>query len=44
MIIYDDHGFEGCRRIKELVEEQRNYLDRLIIHNLNGHGIVIKIA
>lgn len=44
MIIYDDYGFEGCRGIAELVEEQRNYLDRLIIHNLNGHGIVIKIA
>lgn len=44
IVVYDDYGFEGCNGITKLVEEQRNCHDRLIIHNLNGHAIVVKIA
>lgn len=43
MIVYDDYGFEWCGGITKYVEEQFDLEDRLIIHNLNGHAIVIKI-
>jgi O-methyltransferase len=44
IVVYDDYGFEGCDGITRLVEEQRHCPDRLIIHNLNGHAIVVKIT
>jgi O-methyltransferase len=44
IIVYDDYGFKGCNGVTRFVEEQRDCPDRLIIHNLNGHAIVIKIA
>ena len=43
IIIYDDYGFEGCNGIAEYVEEQTEYDDRLVMHNLNGHAIVVKL-
>ena len=43
MIVFDDYGFESCTGITRYVEEMRNNSDRIIIHNLNGHAIVIKI-
>jgi len=43
IIIYDDYGYEGCKGITEFVEEERNNQDRLVIYNLNGHAIVVKI-
>jgi len=44
IIVYDDYGFEGCIGITKFVEEERNKPDRIVIHNLNGHAVVIKIA
>lgn len=41
--VYDDYGFKGCDGITKYVEEQMILKDRIIIHNLNGHAIVIKI-
>jgi O-methyltransferase len=43
MIVYDDYGFHGCPGITRYVNEQASESDRLILHNLNGHAIVIKI-
>ncbi len=43
MIIFDDYGFEICAGITEFVEEQRFMDDRIIIHNLNGHAIIIRV-
>lgn len=43
IIVYDDYGFNGCDGITQYVEEQLHYQDRLIIHNLNGHAVVIKL-
>jgi O-methyltransferase len=43
IIVFDDYGFSGCGGITKYVNEERNKNDRLIIHNLNGHGIIIKI-
>jgi O-methyltransferase len=42
IIVYDDYGFRGCGGITKHVEEQRKCEDRLVIHNLNGHAIVVK--
>ncbi len=43
IIVYDDYGFYGCDGITKYVEEQIPYKDRLVIHNLNGHAIIIKL-
>jgi O-methyltransferase len=43
MIIFDDYGFESCTGITRYVEELRDLPDRILIHNLNGHAILIKI-
>ncbi len=42
IIVFDDYGF-GCFGIVDAVEEQRNRGDRILIHNLNGHAVLIKI-
>ncbi len=44
VIVFDDYGFPGCVGITKLVNEQRNLKDRVIIHNLNGHAIMVKIG
>ncbi len=42
MVVYDDYGFMICSGITRFVDEQRKLGDRVVIHNLNGHAIVIK--
>jgi O-methyltransferase len=42
VIVYDDYGFASCDGITKYVEEQTGMDDRIIIHNLNGHAIVVK--
>jgi O-methyltransferase len=43
ILIYDDYGFKGCAGVTAWVEEQRARTDRLLIHNLNGHAVVVKL-
>jgi len=43
VIVYDDYGFKGCKGIATHVEEQLSCRDRIIIHNLNGHAVIVKI-
>ncbi len=43
IVVFDDYGFAGCDGINRLVNEERNKTDRIVIHNLNGHAIMIKI-
>ena len=43
IIIYDDFGFSGTQGVTNFVENERQKTDRLVLHNLNGHGIIIKI-
>ncbi len=43
MIVFDDFGFSTCDGVTRFVNEERNKKDRLVIHNLNGHAILIKI-
>ena len=44
MIVFDDYGFPNSDGIMCFVNEERNKKDRLVIHNLNGHAILIKIS
>jgi O-methyltransferase len=44
MVVYDDYGFYSCVGITRLVNEERVKPDRLVIHNLNGHAVVIKLG
>jgi O-methyltransferase len=41
--VYDDYGFHSCDGITRYVEEQMKCKDRLVIHNLNGHAIIVKL-
>lgn len=43
VIVYDDYGFKSCDGITKHVEEQTLLTDRLFIHNLNGHAVIIKL-
>jgi O-methyltransferase len=43
LIVFDDYGFAGCHGIRQFVNEQREHSDRLVLHNLNGHAVVIKL-
>ena len=42
VVVFDDYGFPACPGVTKLVDEQRMRDDRLVLHNLNGHGIVVK--
>ena len=44
IVVYDDYGFKGCEGITKFVNEQAGEDDRLVLHNLNGHAIVVKIS
>ena len=43
IMVYDDYGFPSCYGITFLVNEQKKMDDRLVLYNLNGHAIVIKL-
>jgi O-methyltransferase len=43
IIVYDDYGFPTCAGITRHVDEQRQMADRVVVHNLNGHAIVVRI-
>jgi len=43
LVVYDDYGFKDCRGIARYVNEQIPGKDRIVIHNLNGHAVVLKI-
>jgi O-methyltransferase len=43
IVVYDDYGFRGCDGVTEHINEQIPDLDRIVLHNLNGHAVVIKI-
>jgi O-methyltransferase len=43
MVVYDDYGFEPCVGVTRYVNEQLGLCDRLVLHNLNGHALVVKL-
>jgi O-methyltransferase len=42
VVVFDDYGFPACPGVAKLFDEQRAHNDRLLIHNLNGHGLIVK--
>ena len=42
VVVFDDYGFPACPGVTKLVDEQRMGNDRLVLHNLNGHGLLVK--
>lgn len=42
IVVYDDYGFPSCDGVTKYVEEQMSCADRVTIHNLNGHAVVVK--
>jgi O-methyltransferase len=44
IVVFDDYGFFGCQGIAELVDQEiRPLPDAIVVHNLNGHAVVIKV-
>ncbi len=44
ILVYDDFGFLTTQGIRRHVEEQLDMADRVVIHNLTGQAIIIKLA
>lgn len=44
IVVYDDYGFPRTSGITKHVDEQRGLPGRLVIYNLNGHAILIKLS
>lgn len=44
IVVFDDYGFVTCDGITRFVNEQRLKKDTTIIHNLNGHAVLIKTS
>lgn len=44
VVVFDDYGFHSCTGVTRLVEEYRDRPDRFIVHNLNGHALMIKLG
>ncbi len=42
VVIFDDYGFESCPGVRKFVDTQRKKKDRVVIHNLNGHALIVK--
>lgn len=42
VVVFDDFGFPTCDGIPKLISEYRGDNDKLILHNLNGHAIIVK--
>ena len=43
IVVFDDYGFITCQGVTKYVNELRENKDNIFIHNLNGHGVFIKI-
>ena len=43
IIVFNDYGFPMTRGITRLVNEYRKDSDKVVVHNFNGNGIIIKI-
>jgi O-methyltransferase len=44
IVVYDDYGIQGCDGVTRFVEEMAGLDDRIVIANLNGHAVIVKIA
>lgn len=44
VVVFDDYGFSTCDGVTRLVNERARDADALTMHNLNGHGVMVKLA
>jgi O-methyltransferase len=44
MVVFDDYGSDTANGITHLVNTYRGDIDKVVIHNMNGHAVVVKIA
>jgi O-methyltransferase len=45
IVVFDDYGFHGCEGVATFVDrELRGQPGRVVLHNLNGHAVVVKAA
>jgi O-methyltransferase len=42
LIVFDDYGFQGCDGVRKFVEEWTANSACTLLHNLNGHAILLK--
>jgi O-methyltransferase len=44
IVVFDDYGFYTCEGISLFVDQERKKKNKIVIHNLNGHAIIIKLT
>jgi O-methyltransferase len=44
IVVYGNYGFQSCDGIRKHVNEISSGKDRICLHNLNGHAVVVKIG
>jgi O-methyltransferase len=42
IVVFDDYGFQGCDGVRKFVEEWTANSACTLLHNLNGHAILVK--
>jgi O-methyltransferase len=42
VVVFDDYGWPATPGVARFVDEQRGQPDRLVLHNLNGHGLIVR--
>jgi O-methyltransferase len=42
VVVFDDYGCPATPGVPRFVDEQRGLADRLVVHNLNGHALIVK--
>lgn len=42
VVVFDDYGFQGCDGITQLVNERATLPSNVMLHNLNGHAVLVK--
>lgn len=43
IVVFDDYGFLSTGGVTRLVNEERSQSGRLMLHNLNGHAVFVKL-
>jgi O-methyltransferase len=44
VIVFDDYGFHTCNGITKFVNAQKLLKGRIVLHNINGHAIIVKLS
>lgn len=44
IVVFDDYGFEPCDGVTRLVEEEAHRENALLLYNLNGHAILVRLS